>query len=92
MKFIWLKQKGRYQSGEDLFINKIHVGSYNWNSMMSRNEPDDYKKAHQYVGHCNLPGLSGKRVYEATPEVIKPFIERMATNWFAEINRDESIK
>ncbi len=89
LNFKWVKQKGQYQNGEDLFINRVRIGSYGWHSMMSKNEPSEYKTTHQYSGNCNLPEFVNSRIYESTPELIKAKIERMATNWFAVIERED---
>lgn len=84
LNFKWTAQIEQFQRGEDLFLNKIHIGSVLWNSMMSRSDPEDFKKAHQYIGNCLLPGFTRKSTFSATPEEVKARIEKIAVDWFRE--------
>ncbi len=85
LNFTWKNQTGQYQNGENLYINKICVASFSWNGTMSRDESEGYKNAHRYIGTILLPGFPSTTQFGASPEAIKATLEKMATNWFNEI-------
>ncbi len=84
LNFQWRKAMGQYQTGELLYINKICVGSYYWNSSRSQGDEDESTR---YVGGIDLPSLKDtmKRQYGGSPEDIKLNIEKIVTNWFKEV-------
>lgn len=84
MNYIWKKKTGQYQTGCNLYLNRIHLGGYEWNSMRSQgtDEPTDW------AGHINLPSLMKSTVYGITIEEIKAKMEKLVTEWFNEILRD----
>ncbi len=83
LHFKWLVNKGQYQTGESLYLNRISIGSFGWNGSRSRDaeprEPD-------WVGSLTLPQMS-QRVMSDTQEDIKAKLEKMATNWFKEATK-----
>lgn len=82
LNFQWKENKGQYQTGESLFLNRIMVGSYGWNGTRSRSEPRDDTK--DYLGNTTLPQM-GKFLYGQTPDEIKSKIEHKVTAWFKEV-------
>lgn len=88
LNFIWKQKKGEYQQGDNLYLNKIRIASFDWNIARSRN---DTSQDNRYVGHIELPSLSdtSKRVYAGTPEEIKNKIEQAVELWFTEALREE---
>ena len=87
MKLNWKKNTHTYQTGHSLFINKIRVGSYEWNACMGKG--DTNKEARQYTGHVLLPRMKTADVYGSSPEEVRGRVERIVTAWFREINREE---
>lgn len=83
LNFIWKENKAQYRTGESLYLNRICIGSYGWNSSRSQGVKDD---SITWVGQIALPSLSdtGKRVYGSNPTEIKPKIEQVIENWFKE--------
>ena len=87
LNFTWKKKTGQYQQGDALYVNKIRLASFDWNSGRSQGDTD---QSTRYVGYIELPSLSdtSKKVYGGTPEEIKPKIEQVITNWFNEALRE----
>ena len=81
LNFKWKGNKGQFQTGESLYLGKIRVGAYNWNSSRSRSNPRDATLT--YSGSSILPQLD-RTVYGQTPEEIKGKIERQVIVWFKE--------
>lgn len=82
LNFEWKENKGQYQSGETLYLNKIIVASYGWNSATSKADPDREDK--KYSGRINLPSLKDNTRYGNTQEIVKTKIEITVKNWFKE--------
>ena len=81
LSFTWKESKGQYSSGESLYLNRIQVGSYGWNSNRPKgNTPDETN----YAGNILLPSLKNHRVFAGTREEVKVKMEKVATNWFSE--------
>jgi len=76
----WITKTGQYQSGEYLYINRICVGDYDWNSCRSR----DSTETDRYVGNIVLPSIKNKRVFGDSPEEVKLKVERIVNAWFKE--------
>jgi hypothetical protein len=87
MNFVWKTKTGQYQTGEILTVNLIRLADYSWNSSLSKDETEENKIAHRYVGNINLPGLITLRIYGATPDGIKSSIENRVTKWFEAVGR-----
>jgi len=89
LKFVWVQKKGQYQTGESLYLNKIRVADYEWNSWRSKTEAGQ-SNTRNYIGTILLPSLSDsvKHVYGESPDEIKPKIESVVTNWFKEATRE----
>lgn len=85
LSFRWTAMTGRYQIGETLSINKIVIGGYSWNDALSKTESEEFLAAHRYKGSIHLPGYDSKRVFGSDPVTVKTTIERMVSNWFAQI-------
>ncbi len=86
LHFKWVKNKARYQTGESLYLNKIKIGSYSWNSAQSQG---NHIESMNWEGRIELPSLSDKArtVYGGTQDEIKHKIEQIITNWFKETTR-----
>ena len=67
MNFKWIENKAQFQSGESLYLNRIKIGSYGWNSTRSRD--DNLGNSVNWSGELSLPSLSGqaKGIYGGTP-------------------------
>lgn len=81
LNFKWKENTARFQTGETLYLNRIRVGSYGWNSTRSRDEPRDSTR--DYVGQTILP-QANSQVYGETTDEIKSKIERHIKAWFIE--------
>ena len=84
MNFKWVENKAQYQTGESLYLNRICVGSYGWNS--TRSKSDGLGDSIDWIGNVTLPSLSdkAKRQYGSNEEEIKVKLERVVTRWFKE--------
>lgn len=89
LNFKWKKKTGQYQQGDYLYVNKIHIGGYDWNSARPRHEAEIDDSA-RWVGYIELPSLAdkSKRVYGANPDEVKTQMERVVTDWFTEALRE----
>ena len=83
LNFQWRENRAQYQTGSNLYLNAIRVGSYGWNSSKSKAERDNSK---DYVGDIILPSLAdnSKRIYGSSTEEIKVGVEKVVTRWFNE--------
>ena len=83
LDFRWVEKKSTYTAGETLYLNRIRIGSYHWNSARAQGTDDDSTR---YAGEIGLPSLSDKarRIYDSSPLAIKPKIEGVVTRWFKE--------
>lgn len=79
MKFIWARKTGTYQTGCNLYLNKIRVAGYTWNSSRSQGNP---KNEPDWAGYIDLPSLKNASVSGDTEGEIKTKIERVVTDWF----------
>lgn len=93
LNFQWKETRLLYQSGESLYLGRILLASYSWNSNRSK---EDKTNDNDWVGEVNLPSLTfeAKRQYGTTPEEIKARIEKTVTDWFNEAyyNSSQSSK
>ena len=87
LKFRWVDKKARYRTGESVYLGKICVGNYSWNSGQSQSNRDALI---DWVGNITLPSLgdSSKRVYGSTPYVVRARIEQIITSWFEEATKE----
>lgn len=85
LDFKWIENKGRFSSGESVYLNRIRIGSYGWNSARRQGSGDP-----DYVGEITLPSLSAKtkRVYSDTQEEIKTKMEAVIKGWFKEAHSE----
>ncbi len=88
LNFKWKKKTRQFQTGDYLYLNKICVGGYSWNSTRSQHESNNDT---QWVGNIDMPSLTdkAKRVYGASPEIVKLKMEQVITNWFEEALKEE---
>lgn len=84
MNFIWKQKTGRFRSGESLYLNRIHLGGYEWNSCKSQGNKD---KSIDWTGQVTLPSLKNQTVYGATTEEVKTNMERLVIQWFKVTNQ-----
>jgi len=80
LTFKWKEDTAQYQTGESLYLNKIKVGSYGWNSTRSKS---DLREELDWVGQTLLP-QAGQRLYGQNQDEVKVKIERLVTSWFNE--------
>lgn len=81
LNFQWRADKGQHQIGESLFLNRVRVGYYNWNTSRSKSDSKDDTK--DYSGSSILPQQE-KIVYGREPEEVKEKVEKKVTIWFTE--------
>ena len=83
LSFKWVENKAQYQTGESLYLNRIRMGSYGWNSSRSQSNRD---ASIDWSGQVELPSLSdtAKHVLGSTSDEIKARMEHVVTNWFKE--------
>ncbi len=84
LSFKWVENKAQYQTGESLYLNRIRMGSYNWNG--SRSKSDELGDSINWEGYVTLPSLAdtSKKVYSDNADDIKTKVEQIITNWFKE--------
>ena len=80
LQFKWKVKTGQFQSGESLYLNRIRLGGYEWNSLRSRDDPD----APNYTGSLTLPSLKDNTVFGNTTDEIKFKLENKTNDWFQE--------
>lgn len=81
MKFIWVRKTGTYQTGCNLYLNKIRVGGYHWNSSRPQSKTD---REPDWIGYIDLPTLKNAKVSGNIEDEIKTGIEKVVTDWFNE--------
>lgn len=84
LNFKWKRKTGQYQTGESLYLNRICVGGYSWNSARTQGSKDN---SITWAGFISLPSLSGgvDRVYGSSEEEVKSKVERVVVSWFTEV-------
>lgn len=80
LNFRWVKKTGNYQTGKQLYLNKIKVASYGWNPVRSIS---DGSGNDSWYGLTYLPQME-TRVYDGDESEIKVKLERNVTAWFVE--------
>lgn len=76
----WRTKTGRFQSGESLYLNRVCVGGYEWNSCRPRGSAE----TDRYVGNISLPSTKSTHVFGDSEEEVKLKVERVVNNWFKE--------
>lgn len=81
----WVRNTGRYASGEFYKIGKIKVGSW-FNPTVSKGQPQIYRAV------CDLPGITLKEGTTdfATAEEAKARLERAVATWFRWLDEEPS--
>ena len=87
LNFTWVEKKAQYQTGEALYLNRIKLGAFYWNS--SRSKSDEQDDSNNWVGELALPSLSGKskRVFGSNPDEVKMKMEQITIEWFTEATK-----
>jgi hypothetical protein len=83
LNFKWVKKTGQFTRGDYLYIGKIQLGGYDWNS--SRTQGDS---ANPWVGNIGLPCLKNDRVYADSVEEVKQKVEQKVAYWFNHIEEN----
>ncbi len=81
LNFKWVKRVAQYSTGEYLYLNKIRLAGYHWNSARSQGTKDD---STDWTGEVDLPFLKTQQVYAESEEEIKAKVEEIVTSWFSE--------
>ncbi len=81
LNFRWVEQRAQYQIGQNVYLNKICVGSCHWNGERSQSIKDT---STDWIGNIVLPSLkeTSSRVYGSTQDEVKAKVERIITSWF----------
>lgn len=87
LNFIWKRKEGMYQSGDNLYVNKILVGYYEYNGTRSRDAID---REPDWKGSINLPSLSDKasRQLDNDLDKLRAKMEWVVTNWATELLKE----
>lgn len=84
LQFKWKKKQGRFQIGGSLYLNRVCVGSYEWNSTRTQgtvnSEPD-------WIGTSLLPQLT-KLYSDNDQQKLKLQIEKAVIAWFNEVLKE----
>ena len=85
LNFQWKENKAKYQTGESLYLGRICIGSYGWNSSRSKSE-SERDNLEDWSGSLLLPSLlnSAQRVYGSSAEEVKVKMGKVVTSWFRE--------
>ena len=81
LQFTWKRKTATYETGESLYLNRIHIAEFSWN--ISRSQGDT--EAPDWAGQIRLPSLKNNRVYGHSEAEIRTRIEHIVTMWFKEI-------
>ena len=81
LNFNWRRKEAQYQTGEALFLNKIRLGGYSWNSSRPGGEDGD-----KWAGIVDLPTLAhdSKYTFGNSEEALKLRMENIVSAWFKE--------
>ena len=85
LNFKWKEKTGRYQNGKSLYLNKICVGSCDWNDMRSRGSTE----LNRYVGNILLPSLKFDSLFGDDENEVKAKVEKGVNAWFNEALRSK---
>ena len=83
LNFKWKKKTGIYQNGKSLYLNKLCVGSCDWNDMRSRGDTE----LNHYVGRLLLPSLKFDHLLGDDENEVKAKVEKVVNAWFNEALR-----
>ena len=84
LHFTWKPNKGQYSNGENLYLNRIRVAGYGWNSTRNR---DAEPRKPDWVGRIDLPSLKQASKFGDTTDEVKGKIEQSVTNWLNEATK-----
>lgn len=73
----WIKQTGKYASGEELTLGKVKVGWAGYSAMVSKSDTN------KYAASVTLPGLSPITDRYSTQEAAKARVEHTVGVWLA---------
>ncbi len=80
LNFKWKKNTAQYQTGESLYLNKIKIGGYGWNSFRSKSAAS---VDNDWAGQTVLPQAT-QVLYGKDQDEVKARIEHLVTSWFKE--------
>lgn len=88
LNFQWKENKAQYQTGESLYLGRIRVGSYGWNSIRSKTE-SERDSLRDWSGSLLLPSLSdfATQVYGSSREEVRVKMEEVVVNWVNEVTK-----
>lgn len=73
----WVTKTGKYETGEDLKLGKVKIGSAHYNSLRSKDDPRAYRAS------CELPGMERLNSLQyVTIEEAKAAAEERVRVWF----------
>lgn len=80
LNLVWKPQKGQFASGENLYLNRLLIGNYAYNSLQSK---EDRLSRGAYIGRIFLPSLTTP-LHGESPDAIKAIVEQNVRAWFIE--------
>lgn len=87
VKIKWVEKTGQYQNGKYAMVNRICVGSVDWNGGISRTAPEEQRLAHQYIGTIRLPSIKNKVVYGDTEVACQDAVQKVVDDWTTEYTK-----
>jgi len=85
LHFIWVENKEKYQTGESVYLNRICVGGYEWNSTRSKTDANR-DGSNDWRGYITLPQIS-RGIYGENQAAVKAEVERIVKGWFGEATK-----
>ena len=73
LRITWVRNKGRYASGELCFLGKWQIGGYHWGSTGGVEE--------RFVPTCRLPGIRPTLRARASEEEARAVVENAVAVW-----------
>jgi len=80
LNFEWKTKKGQYQTGSSLYLNKIMVASYEYNSSRSKSDSHD---DNDWTGTTLLP-QANRQEYSSNENTLKLKLQHIVELWFKE--------
>lgn len=80
----WKKNTQRYACGEFLMLGRWNVGSVDYDSTKSRNDPK------KWAATCRLPGIKDLLGHYETSDVAKERVENAVRHWLSQLPQNQT--
>ena len=85
LHFTWKKKTRAYQTGEALYLNRIRIAEFQWNSSRSQSDIE----APDWEWHIDLPSLKDKEGGGHSEAEVRTKVEQIVNSWFKEAANGE---